>query len=348
MSRLPSLSRTVEARPRAYRAGPYVALRGPYARNERLAKLERFELVRGAHGPESIAVDRDGTLVAGFDDGVVRRFDPRGRLLEQVVNTQGRPLGLRFHPDGRLLVCDAKRGLLRVEREAYVTVLAREAEGQSFGFTDDLDVDPTGRFVYFTDASSRWRYGEHNVDVLEHRGHGRLLEHDLVTGHTRVLVRGLVFANGVTLGPDAAYVLVTETGACRVHRHHLKGPRAGETEVWLDGLPGHPDNIRFNGRDRFWLAIPAPRNVLMDLLAPLPLVRWGVIQLGALMPLPVARAGIVLCFDTTGRLVSNLQTHARGGYHYVTQVLEHGGVLYLSSLEEGSVARLPLGAALPS
>jgi sugar lactone lactonase YvrE len=265
-----------------------------------------------------------------------------------VVDTGGHPLGLRFHPDGSLLICDATRGLLQHRAGQPLEVLSTSAEGTPVGFADDLDVDPSGRHVYFTDASSRWRFGEHNLDVLEHAGHGRLLHYDMATRTTRVLVRGLVFANGVTLGPDAAFVLVTETGGCRVHRHHLKGPRAGQTEVWLDNLPGYPDNIRFNGKDRYWLAIPAPRNALGDALAPYPRARWLVMQLSAILPLPVAHAAMVLCFDGEGRLVSNLQSHAPGAYHYITQVLEHQGTLYVSSLDQPSLARLPLGAALPS
>jgi sugar lactone lactonase YvrE len=330
--------------PRAWKRPPAQPLRGAYQKNERLAALQRLAAVPGTAGPESLAIGPDNSLYSGFDDGRIVRFDARGNMLKTLCNTGGRPLGLRFHPDGSLLVCDARRGLLRVLPEGQVRLVADRAEGLRFGFADDLDVSADGRYAYFSDASSKWHYNEDHLDLLEHGGHGRLLRCDLETGETNVLLRGLQFANGVTLGPDDAYVLVTETGAYRVQRYWLKGERAGTAEVWLDNLPGFPDNIRFNGRDRFWLAIPAPRNLLVDLAAPLPLLRFGMLQYARFLPMPVAHAGIVLGIDLEGRVVANLQSHAPGAYAFITQVMEAGSWLYVSSLKEKTLARLPLAA----
>lgn len=331
-------------RPQAWQRPPRQGLRGIFRRNELLAGIQRLGAVPGTHGPESLAIGPDHSLYTGFDDGRIVRFDQRGHMLKTVANTGGRPLGLRFHPDGSLLVCDAQLGLLRVSLAGAVEKISASAEGLRFGFTDDLDISADGRHAYFTDASSKWRYNEDHLDLIEHGGHGRLLRCDLDSGETVVLMRGLQFANGVTLGPDDAYVLVTETGQYRVHRYWLTGARAGTHEVWLDNLPGFPDNIRFNGRDRFWLAIPAPRDMLLDMLAPHPLLRLVLLQYARRLPLPVPRAAIVLAYDLEGRLLANLQSHARGGYHFITQVLEHGDWLYLSSLKEKTLARLPLSA----
>ncbi|MFM2420817.1 MAG: hypothetical protein RL385_5540 [Pseudomonadota bacterium] len=340
--------RLLQAKPQRYAVPPPQPLRGAYARNERLAQLERFAFAKGADGPESLAVDRDGTLVTGFQDGGVRRFDTRGQLLELVVHTGGHPLGLRFHPDGSLLICDATRGLLRHRQGMPLEVLADRAEGSPIAFADDLDIDESGRHVYFSDACAHWHFGEDQLAIVEHAGNGRLLHFDMETRRTRVLVRNLQFANGVCLGPHDEYVLVTETGGFRVHRHFLKGPRRGQTEVWLDNLPGYPDNIRHNGKGRFWLAIPVPRNTLADLLAPLPALRWGLIQLSPVVRFPIAHAAIALCFDDAGHLVANLQSHAADCYSEITQVMEHEQTLYVSSFHRPSLARMPLGAALPS
>ena len=231
-------------------------------------------------------------------------------------------------------------------RQAADREEADEAEGVRIGFADDLDIDKAGRFVYFTDASSKWHYNEDLFDLIEHGGHGRLLRHDLHTGTTTVLMRDLQFANGVTLGPHDAYVLVTETGAYRVHRYWLKGERAGSHEVWLDNLPGFPDNIRFNGHDRFWLALPVPRDPMLDFLAPYPLLRFGLLQYARYRPLPMKRIAFVLGIDLQGRVVANLQHHGADAFHFITQVLEHEGWLYCSSLHEGTLARVSL-AGLP-
>lgn len=329
-------------RPVAWKRPARQGLTGPFVRNQYLDSLERLGAVPGGSGPESLAIGPDNSLYSGFDDGRIVRFDARGNMLKTLCNTGGRPLGLRFHPDGSLLVCDTRLGLLRVTPDGKVRHIADQAEGLRFGFADDLDVDREGRHVYFSDASSKWHYNEDMLDLIEHGGHGRLIRCDLATGATTVLMRGLQFANGVTLGPDDAYVLVTETGHYRVHRYWLKGARAGTHEVFIDNLPGFPDNIRFNGRDRFWLAIPVPRDPLLDFLAPLPLLRFGLLQLARHVPIPVKRAGIVLCYDLEGRLVANLQCHGKARYHFITQVMEAGKWLYVSSLKENTLARLPL------
>ena len=42
-------------------------------------------------------------------------------------------------------------------------------------------------------------------------------------------------------------------------RHYLKGEKAGQTDVFVSGLPGYPDNIRPNVRGGFYVAIIAMR-----------------------------------------------------------------------------------------
>lgn len=317
-------------------------LTGRFRRNQALAGLTRLCALPGGFGPESLAIGPDHSLYAGFEDGRIARFDTRGHFLKVVANTGGRPLGLRFHPDGDLIVCDARRGLLRVSLAGEVRVLCDHAEGLRLGFTDDLDVSADGRFAWFTDASSQWGFGEDHLDLIEHGGHGRFLRHDFARGETTVLMRGLQFCNGVALGPDEAYVLVTETGAYRVHRYWLKGEKAGTHDIFIDNLPGFPDNIRFNGRDRFWLALPVPRNPLLDALAPHPLLRFAFLQYARKGPLPVSHAGMVLALDLDGRPGLNPQCHGKGRYAFITQALEAGPWLYVSSLHEPTLARIAL------
>lgn len=42
-------------------------------------------------------------------------------------------------------------------------------------------------------------------------------------------------------------------------RHYLKGPKRGQTDVFVDGLPGIPDNIRSNGKGGFYVNLVAER-----------------------------------------------------------------------------------------
>ena len=245
------------------------------------------------------------------------------------VNTGGRPLGLARHPDGRLIIADAIKGLLALDSQGQLQTLSTEAKGLKFGFTDDVAVDAAGRYAYFSDATSRWGYGHDGEAVIEHGADGRLLRYDFQSGTTEVLLDRLEFANGIALGPDEAYVLVNETGAYRISRYWLKGDKAGSHDLFIDNLPGLPDNLSFNGAGRFWVALYAPRNPLLDATAPYPFVRKMLVRAMTVLPKPVEKRGFVLGLDTQGRVIANLQDGSSGNYSPITTVREYGDALYL-------------------
>src|SRR6476646_2363777 len=82
-------------------------------------------------GAEDVVVDAEGWVYTGTDDGSVYRVSPDGRRIDRVGHTGGRPLGLELLPDGRLLVCDAYRGLLALDpADGRSEVLASLVHGQ--------------------------------------------------------------------------------------------------------------------------------------------------------------------------------------------------------------------------
>lgn len=318
-------------------------LAGVYAPNDKLKGIERLAQGVGK-GPEAVYVDADRNVGAGYADGRVVMFAPNGTPLSS-FNTGGRPLGLTLTRDGGLLIADAKKGLLFHDGK-QLSALATEAEGVPFGFTDDVDLAKSGNKAYFTDASHKFGYGRHMLDLIEHGANGRLLEYDFDTKQTRVLMKDLHFANGVAVGPDDAYLLVNETAEYRVLRYWLKGDKAGTHEVFIDNLPGFPDNITFNGRDTFWLAIFAPRDALLDRLLPgNAYLRTVVAKLPKfLQPQPKMHA-FALGLDVGGKVVANLQYAGADAYAPITSVREHGGVLYFGSLTHPAIGRLALDKA---
>lgn len=316
------------------------ALEGVYARNDTLKDIEKLMPDFG-QGPESVAVDAAGSVYTGYLDGRVVKIAADGSTAKEIVNTGGRPLGIAIGPGGSLLIADAVKGLLRYD--GALSVLSDKVGDQAFGFVDDVDYRDGDRGVYFSDASSKFGFGHHMEDVLEHGGNGKLLRYDLDSGKTQVLMSGLQFANGVALGPDNAYVLVNVTGEYRVLRYWLKGEKAGTYDVFIDNLPGFPDNITFNGKDRFWLAIFAPRDALLDQLLPGgPFLRKVVARLPEFVqPKPKLHA-FALGLDLDGKVVANLQYEGEGAYAPITSVREAGGSLYFGSLKYPAVGRLPL------
>ncbi|MEK6787505.1 MAG: SMP-30/gluconolactonase/LRE family protein [Pseudomonadota bacterium] len=316
---------------------------GEFKQNSRLAGIERFGKGLELHGPEAVLADAQERILTGLQDGRIVRLSVDGKSLETLAHTGGRPLGLAWHPDGRLIIADGIKGLLALNvSNGELTVLSTESDGVPFGFADDVDISADGQYAYFSDASIRWHYGEDSEAVIEHRGDGRLLVYDFHNGETKALLAGLEFANGVALGPNEEYVLVAETGAYRISRLWLKGSKAGQHDTFRDNLPGLPDNISFNDQDRFWVAIFTPRNVFLDVFADKPFMRKIMVRALKVIPKLVEHRAMVLGLDADGRIVANLQDSNPGNYSPITSVRQVGNQLYFGSLTEKSLAKITL------
>ncbi len=315
--------------------------RGDLPPNDRLADV-RVVRLQGLEGPEDVAVAPDGAVFAGAVSGEIVRIDPETGTQKVIANTGGRPLGLDWESRGRLIIADADKGLLGLNVvTGTLEVLATEADGRPFLFTDDVEVGADG-MIYFSDASDRFAIEDYKLDLLESAGNGRLLRYDPANGQIETLVESLHFANGVAVAPDASYVLVVETGRYRVLKHWITGPNQGGTEVLVDQLPGFPDGVSSNGRGLYWIAIPSPRDALLDKLAPMPRIRKVVARLpSAFHPKPV-RFAMAIAVNAQGHILHNLQQPDGQPFSTITSVEEVNGMLYLGSLLGPAFAMLPL------
>ena len=315
-------------------------LTGQYAQNTRLSPIQKLPLGDG-HKPEDVALDAEGKIYAGFEDGRIIVLEPDGTQPRVFADTHGRPLGLIFDRQGNLIVADAIKGLLSVTKAGEVTVLADEADGVKFGCLNDLDVGADGT-IYFTEASNKFPMSQFANDILEHQPNGRLLALDPQSRRPRTLLRNIYFANGVAVSPDQTFVLVAETGMYRIRRVWIKEPKMGQNDIFIDNLPGFPDGISSNGRDRFWLALVTPRQALFDRMLPYPSVRKVVARLPKFLQPAPQRYSFVLGLDPQGRVVENLQNGSPDCFAQIANVVEHNGALYLGSIGEDTVGRFPL------
>ena len=337
----------VQISPREWTPAPSPSLTAQYQQNAILAKTERLSLgVVTPHpgagfGPEDVALDAEGHIYTGLDDGRIMRLQADGTKPEVFSNTHGRPLGFAFDPAGNLIVADAVKGLLSIAHDGAVTVLTTEADGLTLGCTNDLDVAADGT-IYFTDASSKFPLTNFTADILEHGPNGRFLAYDPQTKTTRTLMRDLSFANGVAISPDQSFVLVVETGSYRLHRFWLKGTRQGQAEIFMDNLPGFPDGISSNGKDKFWLALVTPRDAVLDKLLPHPFLRKVVARLPKVLQPAPKRYSFVLGVDLNGNVVDNLQNGSPDCYAEIANVIERNGALYFGSIGESSLGRYRL------
>ncbi len=298
-----------------------------------LPRVARLELPGAA--PEDVVRTTEGQIIAGVDDGSIYRIDPTDGAVRLLANTGGRPLGMHAEADGSLLICDFDRGLLRLDSAGGIEVLVDEVDGEPLPFASNVVRAEEGS-IYFSSSSRRYPLDEWMGDLLEHSGTGRLLRLD-PSGKLETLIDGLQFANGVVLSPDGSCVLVAETGAYRVTRYWLTGPKAGTSDRLIENLPGFPDNMALGSDGLVWITLPSPRNPLLDRLLPLPGVLrrivWALPQW--VQPKP-ARTVWVMAVDFDGKVVHDLQTEGTD-FAMVTGVVEHEGTLYLGSLTETAV-----------
>jgi len=314
--------------PVAWEPPPAPELTGPYAPDTPLTPKRR--LLEGfGEGPEDVAFDGAGLLYSGVGDGRIARVDPAGGEPEVFADTGGRPLGMVFDASGNLIVADAIEGLIAVAPDGTITTLTTEIDGKPFGFADDLDIAPDGA-IYFSDASTKFGWGSDILDIVEHGASGQVLVFDPATGSTRLLLDGLQFANGVTVAPDGSYVLVSETGAYRIQKVWLEGERAGTSDVFIDNLPGFPDNINFTRRGTVWVAFPGIRSPALDAMGPKPFLRKLTVRLPVWMQPVPPRYGLVLEVGADGHLIRSLHDPT-GEVANVTSVTERGDELYLGS-----------------
>ena len=289
-------------------------------------------------GPEDVLIDTTtDTILTGTKDGAIWSVSEDGAQIRRVAHTAGRPLGLEWLPDGRLLVCDAHRGLLAVDpAKGEIDELVTEVGGAALRFTNNAAVATDGT-IYFSDSSRHYGVENWKSDLIAHTQTGRLFRRS-GDGEVVTLLDGLAFANGVALTEDGGQIWVAETALARIRRIDPDGRDLGS----ITDLPGYPDNIALGSDGLIWVALAAPPDPTLGLLqgkgARLRPVALRLPE--ALKPKP-KRTVHVVAFDSDGTLVHDVSADA-ADWHMATGVREHNGQVWLGSLVEGAIAVLPV------
>jgi sugar lactone lactonase YvrE len=328
---------------------------GAHDTNTRLANLQKIDIGKET-GPEHLAVGKDGKLHAAVASGAILQMNLDGSDIKSIANTGGRVLGFDFDAQGNIIAADAVRGLLSISPAGQIAVLTDKVGGDPIRYADGVVVAKSGK-IYLSDASTRFApkdwggtFEASVLDILEQSSTGRILEYDPATQATRVVAKGLSFANGVALSANERQLFVAETGKYRVWRIDVNASdldvrqtsgMSGATHIVLPNLPGYPDNLMRglptkDGKATLWVGLAKPRSKLVDNMAGKPWMRSLTLRLPRfLLPIP-PKYGHVISFTEDGTILQDLQDPT-GVYPETTSVLETADRLYVQSLHAGFI-----------
>ena len=297
------------------------------------------------HGAEDVVVGLsgadEGAIFTGTEDGSIFRISHEGGKADRIGQTRGRPLGTEIDLDGRLLVCDAQKGLLRIDTASgAVESVTDTVAGTPMKFCNNAAIGSDGT-VWFSDSSQKFGISDWKAEMVQQTRTGRLMRLD-TDGTVTVVVDGLAFANGVALSKDEDFVVVAETGARTVVRRWLTGNRAGMRDLLCQGLPGYPDNISRGSDGLIWVTLASPVDPVLEKLQTSPLkVRKLATRLPEKLQPKPKRTVRAQAYDNDGVVVHDLDIDvAEHGvdFHMATGVREHDGKVWLGSLHEPAVA----------
>lgn len=214
---------------------------------------------------------------------------------------------------------------------------------------------------------------EDGVYTLFANPSGRLFQYNRATKQNKALLDELYFANGLALSPNEDFIVVSETGASRLTRYYLKGAKAGQSDVFIDRLPGGSDNLTPDA-DGLWvplvIAIDNENPGLWQSAANAPLIRKFLLRFFYLIELPfktieniypnfytqniVHKMGhfesigglnpartTILRIDWNGKIIGSLHGFDKS-VSGVAHVLEDGEYLYLGSFANRYLGRVKL------
>jgi sugar lactone lactonase YvrE len=304
--------------------------------NELLSTTTRISL-NGWYGPEDIAVDKQGNLYCGahisrtdFSEGRVLKIDTTGTV-SVFCNTGNWATGLHFDADENLIACVANIGLVSINKYGEMTLLAdMDEEGNKFLIPNDVDIASDG-MIYFSSTSSKHVFSRKNARriIFEVKPDGGLYRYNPKTKKVETLIDGSFFGNGVAVSKNDEFVLMVELTKYRIVRYWLKGDKKGQTDIFIDNLPGLPNGISRRSDGSFWLGFTTRRDDLLDKYQPKPGMKKLIFGIplwlqpkqesfGMIMHLSKRGEIVKTYYDTTGKIVPE-----------ASSVEEHNGYLYL-------------------
>jgi len=255
--------------------------------------------------------------------------------------------GLALHPDGRLLVCVAGRGLAAIDPAKPEPRWLETAGGGALVGLLSVTAAPDGR-IYAVEGSAGRRPGEWRHDLMEKRANGRLISCGAGLDNPQVLLRDLLYPHGVMASADGNGLCLTESWAHCLSRFALTANGLGPRETIAANMPGYPARLHPDGHGGLLLGVFARRTHLIEfvlkeddfreeMMATMPPEYWVApalaggsdclepMQIGSVKALGIQKPwapprsyGLLVHLDADGEATDSLHSRAGGRFHGIT------------------------------
>jgi sugar lactone lactonase YvrE len=200
----------------------------------------------------------DGHLwFSDFFAHAIKRFDPATGAVDVALTLPdgGRPSGLGWLPDGRLLfVSMLDRAVMRLDDDGAVRLHA-DLSGIATFHTNDMVVGPTGRAYvgnFGFDLDETVRTGGPAALASAPTAVLARVEPD---GSVHVAAEGMRFPNGTVLSPDGATLIVAESmGGCLTAFTVAGDGTLSDRRVFAATPGAAPDGICLDAEGAVWVA----------------------------------------------------------------------------------------------
>jgi hypothetical protein len=239
---------------------PIPAMDGAYAPNDLIDHCRRI----GAPipGADAITEGPDGALYLSAANQILRLAGTGFAERSVFVTLDGTAGGLAFHPDGRLLVCVAGRGLLAIAPGGEQTWLNQAGE-QPLQCLTDVIAAPDGT-IFLTDGSARHQPADWLRDLMEKNHLGRLITCGPALDGAQVLLHRMHYPHGLALSPDGKTLWFTESWNHRLSHAAITGRTIAKPRIVVGNMPGYPARLTRSTAGGFWLSVFAVRTHLVE------------------------------------------------------------------------------------
>jgi len=200
--------------------------------------------------PECVAIGPDDHIWCGTETGDIVRLRPDGTAIELIASTGGFILGLAFHRNHSLYICDQKYAA--IYKLDLKTKDLKPFSSSGIRIPNYPLIDSKYNRLFVSDSYASQQAGP------------GIWAYDLDTGQGSLWYdHPMHFANGLAMRRDEDSLYVCETFAYKVTRIPiLEDGSAGSARVFSSNLPGLPDGIAFDRKGQLVVACYEPSRLL--------------------------------------------------------------------------------------